>query len=795
MKAYARAVVVGGGVVGCSVLYHLTQKGWSDVVLCERNELTAGSTWHAIGHVILYTLNDTISRLNQYGVDLYKQLEHKTGQNPGFHVCGNLRLATHPDRLNEFKRYLSVARAAGVRVEMLGPDEIREIWPLMQTDGVLAGVYNPEDGHISPADLTQALAAGARHGGAQIYRQTEVTALQQRPGGGWLVKTNQGEIICEHVISCSGNHTRQTLALVGLDAQSVPVRHQFIVTGDIPALVERRAAGLPELPVMRDPEGSFYVRQEGVGLAMGCYEEKGTTVFVDEVPPDFSFQLFPDDLDPLLPYLEKAAQRVPDLEIAGIKNVVNGPMPYTPDDMPTVGPAFGLRNFWLAEGNPFGITLAGGIGWQMAEWIVEGEPGIDMWPCDSRRYGEFATRKYSALKTEEAYEHTYLLPKPEEELPAGRPLKTSPIHDLLAARGAVFGAVYGWERPNWFAPDGVEPRDNCSFRRPNYFNHVGEECRRARSGAGIADVSHAARFLVSGFGAAQMLEGILCTRLPEEGRTAAGYALTAEGMVRSEFSVMHEAADRFLLISAAAAERYDLDLLLKNLPGDASVRLDNLTGSEAALTVSGPKARELLSRVTESDLSEKAFPPGTVQNITAGLAPARAVRLALSDWCIHSRSEYLRHIFLALEEAGKNLQTTLYGARAENSLRLEKAIPGWGSDLIRSFSACAAGLQGIIDFSRTSFRGRQALLDELERGVRHRLVCLEVFGNDDFDARGAEPIRVKGGKVVGRTTSGGYGHCTARSLAMGYVDAGHADAKLEIFLMGDWYKAKEVEHG
>ncbi len=782
MKTAARVVVVGGGVVGCSVAYHLTRKGWSDVVLFERNELTAGSTWHSAGHVILYTLNDTISRLNQYGVDLYKQLEAETGQATGFHVCGNLRLATHADRLDEFKRYMSIARASGVQAELLGPAEIKELWPLMQTDGVLAGILNPDDGHIAPADLTQSLAAGARQGGATIYRNTEVTAMTPQ-GGGWLVRTDQGDIICEHVVSCTGNHTKQTLEMVGLTAQSVPVKHQFIVTEPIPELQARREAGLPELPVMRDPESSFYVRQEGVGLAMGCYEEKGRTVFVDSIPPDFSFQLFPDDLDPLLPYLERATVRVPPLETAGVKNVINGPMPYTPDDMPTAGPAYGLRNFWLAEGNPFGVTLAGGIGWQIAEWIVEGEPSIDMWPCDSRRYGDFATRRYSALKTEEAYEHTYLLPKPEEELPAGRPLKTTPIHDLLLARGAVFGAVYGWERPNWFAPSGVEARDVCSFHRPNYFEHVGAECRLATETVGISDASHAARFRLSGPGAVALLEQVLCTRLPDPGGVAAGYALTRLGRVRSEFTVVREAPDDVLLLGAAAAERYDHDLLQKALPDDGSVLLENLTGIEAALSLTGPHAADLIAKVTGE------APTDPVATVTASLSPARLVRLGAASWQLQMRGEFLRHVFLKVEEAGESLGAGLVGARAAESLRLDAGTPAWGPELNRGRDALSAGLKPLIAFDRPGFTGRLAIL-EADR-LASRLVRLQLRGNDRFDARGQEPVRIAGGETVGATTSGGYGHVSGRSLAFAYVEAEASD--YEVLLMGDWYPAEVIE--
>jgi len=793
MKSHARVVVVGGGVTGCSLLYHLTQKGWSDVVLCERAELASGAASHAIGHVILYTLDDCVSRLNQHSVELYTRIEEETGQDPGFHICGNLRLATHRDRLDEFKRYLSIAESSGVKAQLLSADEVKSLWPLLDTDGVLAGIYNPDDGHIGGSDLAQALAAGARQGGAEIYRNTEVTGFEQRQSGEWLVHTGRGNIVCEHVVSCTGNHAWHTLGMAGLKAQSVPVKHEYLMTEPLDELLTRRDAGLPELPVMRDPEESYYVRQEGMGLAFGCYEGRGETTFVHGVPSDYGPEGLPPDLDKLMPFMEKAVERVPVLGTAGIMAVTHAPMPYTPDDMPTTGPAFGLRNFWIGEGNPFGITLAGGIGWQLAEWIVEGEPSIDMWPCDSRRFGVFATRRYSARKVEEAYERTYRLPKPEEELPAARQLKTTPIHDLLAERGAVFGAVYGWERPTWYAPEGVEPMDICSFHRPNYFEHVGAECRSAREGVGIADVSHAARFAVTGAGAEAMLDRVLCTRLPEPGGVATGYALSALGTVRSEFTVVRETEEHFLLTSAPGAERYDLDLLKKAMPGDGSVHVENLTGREAGLAVFGPRAAQLIAQVAE--ITESTLTEADVMPAILGFAPARIVRSGVGGedgWQIQVLAESLRHVFLALMEAGDGLGIRLVGARALSSMRLEAGTPAWGADLTRAFTALESGLGPLVDFDKGDFRGREALLEQRQTSLERHLVRLEVSGNETFDAMGQEPVRTRGGEVIGRTTSGGFGHCLGKSLAMAYLSSTASDAgsELQVKLMSEWFPAR-----
>ena len=793
MKTHARVVVVGGGVVGCSVMYHLTKKGWSDVVLCERAEIASGAASRAIGHVILYTLSECVSRLNPSAVELYTRLEDETGQDPGFHICGNLRLATHPDRLDEFKRYLSVAESAGVNAQLLTPEEVKSIWPLVDTEGLLAGVYNPDDGHIGGSDLAQALAAGARQGGAEVYRNTEVVGFEQQPNGEWLVQTRRGDIVCEHVVSCTGNYAWETLNMVGLEAQAVPVKHEYLMTEPLPELIARRDAGLPELAVMRDPEESYYVRQEGMGLAFGCYEGRGEAAFVDGVPKDYGPEGLPPDLDKLMPFMEKAVERVPKLGTAGIMAVTHAPMPYTPDDMPTTGPAFGLRNFWLGEGNPFGITLAGGIGWQLVEWIVEGEPSIDMWPCDSRRFGQFATRRYSARKVEEAYEHTYRLPKPEEELPSARPLKTTAIHDLLAEHGAVFGAVYGWERPNWFAPEGVEPVDEPSFYRPNYFEHVGEACRAAREGVGLADLSHAARFTVTGPGAEAMLDRLLCTQLPKRGSVAVGYALSGLGKVRSEWAVAHPEENSFLLISSAAAERYDLDLLQKARPGDGSVNVENLTGRESALAIFGRKAAQLIAHLTEmaeSEVDEIDVAPATV-----GFAPVRILRSGVGGergWQVQMQAEFLRHVFVELMEAGTPLGLRLVGARALNTLRLEAGSPAWGADLTRAFTALESGLGHLVDFDKCDFRGKEALLSQQEAGVERHLVRLEVSGNESFDAMGQEPVRSLGGEPAGRTTSGGFGHSIGKSLALAYIttEALESGEKLEVKLMNEWFPAK-----
>ncbi|HVR55545.1 MAG TPA: FAD-dependent oxidoreductase [Pseudolabrys sp.] len=758
MQNTARVVVVGGGVVGCSVLYHLARKGWTEAVLCERTELTAGSTWHAAGHVIEYTTDTTVSALNSYGARLYSELEELTGQTPGYHRCGNLRLATTTDRLDEFRRYLGLAEVTGVKARLLSPTEISDAWPLMNMEGVLGGVLNPEDGHIAPADLTQSYATGARRLGAKIYRETEVIGFT-RLTNEWIVHTPKGDIRCEHVISCSGNYARQTMDMVGLPAHAVSLKHQYIVTSPVPELIKRREAGLPEMPVMRDPEQMFYVRQEGNALLMGCYEGRGECVFTGGVPKGFGMELFADDLDKLLPYLEKAIERIPVLGNVGIRSVVNGPQPYTPDDLPITGPVFGLSNFWVGEGNPNGVTLSGGIGWQLAEWIVDGAPSIDMSACDPRRFGEFATRNYCFRKTEEAYERTYLIPKPGEELPACRPLKTTAIHDLLESRGAVFGSVYGWERPNWFAPAGVPAQEDYTFYRPKYLDYVLDECRSAQTGTVVADISHGAKFRIAGDGAAEWLSRLVASPLPDPGHRIDAYALTPAGTFRAHFAILREAPTGFLVESAPAEERSCLDFLARALPKDGSLRLENLTGREGALFLSGASAPGLLSKFSRSDIvdvvsepmDDSAFPLATWRKMTIGYAPVRAVRtdrLGLPGWELHCSSEMLRHVFLQIVGGAEAVR--LIGARALNLLRIESGVPAWGAELGESHTPAEVGL--------------------IDSEAPRRLVLLDL-GKVESLPYGDEPVHDTSGRLIGHTTSGGVSPASDHAIALAFIDA------------------------
>jgi len=793
MKSHARVVVIGGGVVGVSTLYHLTKKGWSDVVLLERTELTAGSTWHAAGLLPLFNMSYTVGQLHKYSVDLYKRLPAETGQDVSFHVTGNLRLATCRDRMDEYRKYCGTANTIGVPFQLISPAAVKELWPLVNLGGdadtpaVIGALYHPDDGHIAPADLTMALRKAARSAGAEINEQTEVTAAVQMPGGEWKLTTNKGEITAEHVVLCTGNYARQTGRMFGLNMPAIPVEHQYIVYDESPELKAYRQSGGRELAVLREPDQSYYFREERMGWILGPYEAGAPARFADGVPSWFGKDLFPGELERLLPHVEAAQRRVPGLERCGIKDIVNGPIAYTPDGSPLVGPAWGKRNLWINEGHSFGITAAGGAGWQLAEWIVEGEPGIDMLAVDPRRFGAYTSKRYLVAKNEEAYRDVFTIHYPDEERHDARPAKTSAVYDRLKRMGAVFGQRYGWERANWFAPDGVEPKDAWSFRRTNYFEHVGNECRRLREQVGVIDLTPFTKFEVRGPGAEAWLDGLVANKVPTKvGRIALCHALTRRGGIRTEFTITRLGENDFYVVSAGAAERYDSDYLQKHLPADGSVTLRNITGSRGVFVLAGPRARDVMARLTDVPLDNKSFPWLTGQVIEAGLATdvyaLRVNFVGALGWELHFPIEYAHGLFDAVFAAGAEYGIGMAGMRAMESLRMEKSYRMWGSDLTRDNTPLEAGLARFVRMDKGPFIGREALERQQQAGVPLNFVTLDVHGVTDADPLGNEPIFNAGGLLVGRATSGYYGHCLHKSLAIGYVKPEFAAVGTELLV-------------
>jgi dimethylglycine dehydrogenase len=805
VKTHVRVLVIGGGVVGVSTLYHLTKKGWSDVALIERTELTAGSTWHAAGLLPLFNMSYTVGQLHKYSVDLYKRLPAETGQDVSFHVSGNLRLATCRERMDEYQKYCGTANTIGVPFEVIGARRVKELWPLLELGGsaetpaIIGALYHPDDGHIAPADLTMALRKGARAGGAQIYEQTEARTIERTPGGEWRVHTSQGEITAQHLVLATGNYARQTGRLLGLNVPAIPVEHQYIVYDESPELKAYRQGGGRELAVLRESDKSYYLREERMGWILGPYEHGAPARFADGVPDWFGRSLFPGDLDRLVPHVEAATRRVPALEHCGLKDIVNGPISYTPDGSPLIGPAWGVRNVWLNEGHSFGITAAGGAGWQLAEWIVEGEPGIDMLAVDPRRYGAYTSKRYVVKKNEETYRDVFTIHFPDEERPDGRPAKTSPVYDKLSARGAVWGQRYGWERANWFAPPGVERRDQWSFRRSNYFAHVGNEVRLMREQVGVIDLTPFTKHEVTGPGAEAWLDQLVANKVPTRiGRLALSHALTARGGIRSEFTITKIAEQHFYVVSAGAAERYDGDYLVKALPPDGSVGLRNITNTRGCLVVAGPESRAVLAQLTDTPLDNDAFPWLTAQTIEAALAvdvyALRVNFVGSLGWELHFPVEYAHGLFDALFAAGAAHGIGMVGMRAMESLRMEKSYRMWGSDMTPDYTPFEASLERFVRMKKADFIGRQALERQQAAGVPNRFVTLEVHAVTDADPLGNEPLFDKGGRMIGRATSGYYGHHLKKSLAIGYVKADYAEVgtPLGIEILGERKQATVV---
>ena len=818
MKSTARAVVIGGGVVGVSTLYHLAKMGWSDAVLIERRELTSGSTWHAAGLLPLFNLSYSVGKLHQYSVELYPSLEAETELVVGFSNVSNIRLARTADRMDEYRYYAGVAETIGVDVNFLTPAQVKEIWPLCNTDGIIGAIQHPADGYIQPADLTQALAKGARQLGGTIYRNTTVTGIDQKPNGEWLVHTDQGAITCEHVISATGNFARQTGAMVGLDIPVIPVEHQYIVTDQHPAIMERRRRGLPEMGVLRESDSSWYMREEAGGLLLGPYELGAPACYVKGPAANSEYELFPDDLERLMPYIETAIARVPAFGEVGVKKVYNGAIAYTPDGSPIVGPAWDRKNFWLNEGHSFGITAAGGAGWQLAHWIVEGEPSIDMMGVDPRRFGDYAGEGYLVQKNEEAYAKVFSVHYPDEEREGARPLRQTPCYGRMKDLGAVFGSVFGWERPNWFAPQGYELseadldrpdvllnhnhpdvageviREKWSFRRSNYFEHVGNECRHVTEKVGIQDMSAFAKCRISGPGAESWLDGLLTNAVPKKaGRVTLSYLLTAKGGVRAEFTVYKEGPQSYYLVSAGAYERHDQDYLRKALPADGSVQFERLTTAMGVLVLAGPRSRDVLARLTRADLSNAAFPWLTGQRISIGAAPVDLLRVNFIGelgWEIHHPIEMQNYIFDQIMAAGAEFDIKPFGIKAMTLMALEKSYKLIPRELSIEYNAYESGLDRFISLKKPGFFGKDALLAWKDHGLANQLVTMEVLGVTDADARGSEPI-YRGEELVGRVTSGGYGWRVGKSLALVMVrpDLAAPGTKLEIAILGQRHKA------
>ena len=815
MKTQVKALVVGGGAVGTSIAYHLAKAGWDDVMLLERDELTSGSTWHAAGLLPYFNMSYATTHIHDYSIRFYKTLEEETGLNAGFAVVGNLRMAQTQERMDEYMLYASTAETCGVPYTFMTPDEIKAKWPLLRTDDLKGALYHQTDGYINPADVTMAMAKGARQRGVMIERKWqadafhwngdawEVTCTKMGDRGGNLVPTEEQVVItAEHVVTASGNHAQRTAKMLGIKMPAIPVEHTFIVMDQDPELVKWRQAGNPEHPVVRDADNESYAREERGGWILGIYERGAPARFEYGVPDSFRADLFPLDLDRIADQYMAMAERVPSCADSGLKDDFNGPICYTPDGNPLVGPAPGLRNMWLAEGFSFGITAAGGTGHYLAQLMVDGEAEIDMASLDPKRYGDWMTTEYAARKNEEAYEHVYILHHPDEERPACRPLRTSPAYDRQAARGAQFGQVNGWERPNYFAPEGFNDHDARSFRRGGWWQYAVEEAKAIREGVGLIDATAFTKHLVKGPGATQFLDWFTCNKLPSVGRINLTYALTGAGTTRTEYTIVRLAQDEYYLVSAGAWTAYDSDYLRKAIEDKAPefgyIECHDVTTQWGVFAIAGPKSRDVLNEIVKDAdpstvLSNKRFPWLTMRNIELGMCPVRAIRVAYTGelgWELHHPIEMQNYLFDQLDKAGEKHGMKLVGARAQNWLRQEKSYRAFGTELGRDATPLEADLPRFVDMNK-DFHGKQAMADH---GIRAKCVTLLIDGPEDADPWGRE-VLYHGDERTGRLTSGGYSVAFGKSIGMGYVKPDHAvvGTKLKVKMFDQLWDAEIVE--
>ena len=798
MKSQAKVVVIGGGVVGVSALYHLAKKGWGEeVVLIEKGELTSGSTWHAAGLLPLFNMSYSVGQIHKYSVELYKDLEKETGQQVGFSQVGNLRLAMNHERMDEYFQYAATAKTIGIDFNFLTPDEVKAIWPLCETDKLVGAILHPEDGYIQPADLTQAMAKGARARGATIYRNTAVLSIEQTSQGGWKIETNKGNITCDHVVSATGNYARQTGAMVGLDIPVMPVEHQYIVTEPHPEIINRQNSGLPEMAVLRESDGSWYLREENGGFILGPYEKGAPCCYVDGPNPDAEYELFQEDIDRLMPHIEAAMARVPAFAEVGFKQVYNGAIAYTPDGNPIIGPAWDIDNFWLSEGHSFGITAAGGAGWQLAEWIIEGEPTIDMLGVEPRRFGDYVSKDYLIDKTEEAYSHVFIIHYPDEEREAGRPLKTAPCYERLKSMGAVFGQKFGWERANWFVDGEMEQVDHWSFRRSKWFDAVGKEIINVTNNVGVLDMTAFAKCRISGKHALKFLDNLLANKIPQKsGQIALCHALNSNGGIHSEFTVLKEKEESYYLVSAGALQRLDHDYIKKYMSQDDDVHYQNLTDEKGVLVLAGPKSRELLERVSDHDFSNEAFPWLSAQEIEIDDFRITAMRVNYVGelgWELHHELNDQNKIFDKLFENGSDLGLKPFGIRAMDSMRFEKSYRMVGTELSIEYSAFESSMDRFIQTDKENFLGKESLLAWQKKNNQSRLVTLEVDEIKDADVLGNNAVTIEG-QLIGRATGGNFGYRVNKSLALAMLDIEKAEVgtRCSIDILGEIHPATVI---
>ncbi len=788
MNPHTRVCVIGGGVVGCSVLYHLTRLGWSDVMLIERSELTSGSTWHAAGG--FHTLNgDTnMAALQGYTIRLYKELEELTGMSCGLHHVGGVTLADTPERMDMLKAERGKHRYMGLHTEILGPEEIRKIAPVTNVEGVIGGLYDPLDGHLDPSGTTHAYARGARMQGAEIVLHTRVVETRPRPGGGWEVVTDKGTVIAEHVVNAGGLWAREVAAMAGVYLPLLPMAHQYLVTDEIPMIYQRDA----EHPHVMDPGGESYLRQEGRGLCIGFYEQPCKPWSVDGTPRDFGHELLPDDLDKIADSVEFAYHRFPVLAEAGVKTVIHGPFTFAPDGNPLVGPVPGLRNYWSACGVMAGFSQGGGVGLSLAQWLIEGEPERNVFAMDVARFGAWITPGYTVPKVIENYRNRFSVVYPNEELPAARPFWTTPMYDIFDRMGAVWGQQFGLEVPNYFAKDGEPRRETPSFRRSNAWEATGREVKVVREAVGINEIHNFGKFRVTGVGVRAWLDRIMAGRIPQAGRLSLTPMLSPKGRLIGDFTVSCLSEAEFQLAASYGSQGFHERWFRQNL--GEGIEIENVSDRRTGFQIAGPRARDVLAAVTRTDVSNVRFLD--VRRMVIGMCDCIVQRVSYTGdlgYEIYTDAMSQRALWQVLWSEGRKHGMRPFGMRAMMSLRLDRFFGSWLSEFSPDYTAGETGLDRFISFGKNAdFIGRAAAEQERSEGSARKLVAFDVDA-DDADVIADEPVWIDG-EVRGFCTSGGYSHHTGKSIAMALVPGKFATPGLEaeIEILGDMRRARLI---
>jgi len=783
LPTHAKVVVIGGGVVGCSILFHLAKFGWKDVVLVERDELTSGSSWHAAGQIHTISSDPNISRLQSYTINLYKEIEELSGQSTGLHLTGGFYLASNKTWYDYLKRERSKARYMGLEQEFISPEEVGRRHPLINPKNYYAALWDDQDGDLDPSGTTYAFAKAARHYGAQYFTHTPATATTQRPDGTWDVTTPKGVINAEHIVNCGGLWAREVGHMGGLHIPVQPMEHHYLLTERIDEIANFGS----RLPCGIDYEANLYFRQEREGLLLGTYEPVGVPWKVEGTPWDFGHELLPPNLEHIADRLELGFERIPALANAGIKDAINGPFTFGPDGNPMIGPVPGMTNYWCAVGVMAGFCQGGGVGLTMAEWMIDGEPSIDVWAMDVARFGNWASPDWGTVKSTENYERRFVMTFPNETLPKGRKQQTTALYDRLVAKGARMGQSFGLEHVLWFANNPEDAYEDPTFERNRSHDYVAREVEAVRHGVGGIEIANFAKHVIKGKGARAWLDKTMAGFVPKKGRISLTPMLTEKGRLYGDLTVACLDDDHFMLFGSGTMQDAHSRFFAQTLPDDVSH--ENQTAEWHGIALSGPKSRELLSRITRDDVSAEAFKFRDCRMCFVGGVPVMLNRISFSGelgFEIYCRPQYLIKLSEAIEEAGEDLGYSWYGNRALMSLRLEKGWGAWGLEFRPDFNAVESGMDAFINWKK-DFVGKDATVEFKEQGVSRKLVTVVV--DSPIDVTLDEAV-LKDGEAVGYITSGGYAHHVKQSMAMAYVSTEHAQAgtELDVEILGEFYK-------